>query len=375
MKISKVPVFELKKKKTFKNINFDFNLTTSEDDGLLKQDISEKLKKFLTRRYSSNLTNSSSMENSTHRRKHGHRLLRLILKNYKKDVEGKKILEIGCGSGFLLKLFKEKKSDVFGIEPSKANNIKDITILKKFYHDVKYKKKFDIITSNAVLEHEFKPNLFIQKSYNELNYGGMIFICLPDFTKLISNGDPTLVNHEHISYFTKSNLKHYLIRNKFSKVKVFSDKYGNLFGLGFKEKRKKNSKISFVKNMKKKQDINYFRKFFSCVKKIEKWLYKEEKKNFNLGLYGATSSVSVIFSQINFNKKNIFIFDGDSQKQKKYIDSFPNPILDGENIRKKKIKKIIILPYFYEKEIKNYLIKNINFNPKSIKSLSNFFQK
>ncbi len=100
---------------------------------------------------------------------------------------------------------------------------------------------------------------------------------------------------------------------------------------------------------------------------------KKKKKNYNLGLYGATSSVSVIFSQINFNKKNIYIFDGDSQKQKKYIDSFPNPILDGENIPKKKIKKMIILPYFYEREIKDYLIKNININPKSIKSLSSFF--
>ena len=43
----------------------------------------------------------------------------------------------------------------------------------------------------------------------------MNFICVPDFTKLIQNGDPTLINHEHISYFTKSNLKYYLKNTKY----------------------------------------------------------------------------------------------------------------------------------------------------------------
>tara|TARA_Y100000389_G_C17421826_1_gene497165 strand:+ start:14 stop:1126 length:1113 start_codon:yes stop_codon:yes gene_type:complete len=370
MNIQKVPVFELKKKKSNKSIYFDFKLTVSKHDGLLKQNISKKLKIFLINRYKSKQTNTSPMEKSTHRKKHGKRLFKLIVENYKKDLKGKKILEIGCGSGFLLRLFKKKKLDVFGIEPSNANNLKKLKIKKVFYSKAKYNHKFDIITSNAVLEHEFKPDFFIKKSYKDLNYGGMIFICIPDFTKLIKNGDPTLVNHEHVSYFTKANLKFYLMKNRFSKIKVFSDKYGNLYGVGFKEMQKiKFIKSNFVKN--KRPDINYHKRFFSCVRKMNKWL-KSEKK-YNLGLYGATSSISTLFSQIKFDKKNIFIFDGDSQKQNKYIDSFPHPILDGKNISKKNIKKLIILPYFYENEIKNNLMGKTKLKSLNIKSLSNFF--
>lgn len=371
MIIPKVPLFELNDRKSVKGVDFDFNLIFKKNEGLLKQKISKKLKKFLIERYKSNHSNSSAMEESSHRQRHGYRLFNHIQKYFKKNLYGKKILEIGCGSGFLLGLFKKKNCEVLGIEPSNIKKYKNINIKKDFFLKSKFQSKFDIITSNAVLEHEFNPNKFLKKSYNDLKIGGMNFICVPDFTKLIQNGDPTLINHEHISYFTKSNLKYYLKKNKFMKVRVFSDKFGNLFGLGFKGGKKTN-KINKIKLEKYKDRSQYVNKFYACVKRIDSWLSKENKE-YNLGLYGATSSISTIFSQIQFKKKNIYIFDADTQKQKKYIKSFPHEILEPKKILKKGIKKIIILPYFYEKEIKKFLTNEINFKSKNIKCLSNFF--
>ena len=368
--IKNVNIFELKKRRSLIGKKFDFNLIYEKKNGLLKQKVTKELKKFLIKRYKSNQTNSSPMEKSKHRKKHGLRLFQLIKNNFKKSLSKKKVLEVGCGSGYLLKLFSKESSNVLGIEPSSNKHLeKKIKIEKSFYLDNKFKNKFDIIISNAVLEHEFNPDQFLKKSFNDLNYGGMNFTCVPGYSELIDNGDPTLINHEHISYFTKNSLKFYFIKNNFSKVKVFSDKFGNLYGIGFK--KRKIEKFLRKKIIKKNQDKIYEKKLYKCLKNIDYWI--DKNKSYNLGLYGATSAISTIFSKIKFNKKNIYIFDGDTQKQKKFVDTFPNPILDSKKIIKKNIKKIIVLPYFYEKEIKKFLIKKINFNSKNIKCLSNFF--
>ena len=135
--------------------------------------------------------------------------------------------------------------------------------------------------------------------------------------------------------------------------------------------KKKKLKNFLEKKLLKKTKIKFIKKSYINVLNIDYWI--DKNKSYNLGLYGATSAISTIFSKIKFNKKNIYIFDGDTQKQKKFVDTFPNPILDSKKIIKKNIKKIIVLPYFYEKEIKKFLIKKINFNSKNIKCLSNFF--
>ena len=75
--------------------------------------------------------------------------------DYKKNV-----LEIGCGTGYLLNHIKKFGAYVQGLEPSKVKKIKKIKIEKNFYLKKKFDKKFDIIFSNAVLEHEFDPNKF-----------------------------------------------------------------------------------------------------------------------------------------------------------------------------------------------------------------------
>lgn len=371
--MGKISIFEISQKRSnLKNKGFTFNLVFHKNDGLLKQKVSNKLKNFLLKRYSSKKSNNSSMKKSNHRKLHGFRLFSNIRQNFNKSLKNKKILEIGCGSGFLLKLFKQKGSTVLGIEPSKVEKEKNIKILKTFFSEIKFKNKFDIITSNAVLEHEFEPNKFLKKSYDNLSPGGMNFVCVPDYTKLIKNGDPILINHEHISYFTKTSLKHYFEKNGFSKIRVFNDIYGNLYGAGFKIRRKtitnRNKTYNFNLDKVYAKNLNY------CLKKIENWINKENE-TYKLGIYGAISSISTLFSKIEFDKKNIFIFDGDKEKQKKYIDAFPNPIFDGKYIKSKNIKKILILPYFYEKEIKNYLTNTINFDNKNIKCLSYFFNK
>ena len=375
--IGKINVFNLSKQKKLVNKNyFNFILTTEKSSGLLKQVVPDELINFLIERYSSVSSNTSSMENSSHRKIHAQRLIKIIKKNFKQSFNKKNVLEIGCGTGYLLSLIKKMGAYVQGLEPSRVKKIKKIDIKNEFFLKKKFNKKFDLILSNAVLEHEFNPNKFLKKTFKDLNYGGMQFLCVPDYTNLIKNGDPTLINHEHISYFTKPSLLFYLKKNKFKNISIFSDNFGNLYGIGFKRKTKSSKNKNKNKNQNKnfyfRTDKQYLQNFNNIIKDLNDWI--DNRKNYNLGIYGATSSISTIFSKIKFEKKKIFIFDSDNEKQGKFVDTFPNFIMKPDKIKKKNIKKILILPYFYEKDIYKFLKNDIKFDSKNIKCISNFFR-
>ena len=352
---------------------FDFNLNQNSKTLLIYQKPPNKLKKFLKKKYSSENSSSAQMDKSLHRKKHGDRFIRNLKKTLKKKkFKNNSFLEIGCGSGYILKKLKAEGSNVVGIEPGKKINKSNNTkILNSFFEKINFNKKFDYIINNAVLEHQINPIEFLKKVKKDLKLNGYTFICVPDYEKQLKSGDPTLMNHEHISYFTKKTLKTILRISGFSKVKTFNDGLGNLYGVG---RNLKQLKVSFEYKISKDKNLAkiYFLKFSKTINKIEKWLKLNLKDNLNLGLYGATSSITNIFSLIKHDKNKIFIFDTDQSKQNKYINGFSNPVMHPREIKKRRICKIIILPLYYEKEIKDFLKKSINYNSKKIINLSQF---
>lgn len=110
------------------------------------------------------------------------------LKKYKKTWKNADVLEIGCGTGWLLGMIKkEGATHVEGIEPSKKN----VKIIKKYFkkikiHPIKFeefksKQKFDLILGVMVFNHI--KNL--DKSFSKLSYllkdKGELQIIVPDY--------------------------------------------------------------------------------------------------------------------------------------------------------------------------------------------------
>lgn len=93
-----------------------------------------------------------------------------------------RILEIGCGNGFILKaLFDRGFKHVYGVEPSKdARNQADPKIKKNitlnvFSADLFPKQKFDFIFILQTFDHIPDPNTFLQDCHRVLKPGGKIF--------------------------------------------------------------------------------------------------------------------------------------------------------------------------------------------------------
>lgn len=119
---------------------------------------------------------------------------------YKKEIENKSILEVGCGRGsFLISVlrnFKYKKLTGLDVSLPPVNVIKfypDIEFVDADVTEFKVVDKYDIIYSNHVLEHMGPLDLdsHFQSITNSLKPDGMVIINLPN--KLFGPSDVTRI--------------------------------------------------------------------------------------------------------------------------------------------------------------------------------------
>jgi len=131
------------------------------------------------------------------------------------SLSGKKILEVGCGNGYVLAAAKEKSSQCYGSEFSKKNIAKAIhnTGLPIYPDPLESfpQKDFDIIMSFDVLEHVEHPVNFVQSISNLLKPGGYILFYTPNYdsfsVKLLKEYSSYVDPTEHIILFNSGSLQ------------------------------------------------------------------------------------------------------------------------------------------------------------------------
>jgi 2-polyprenyl-3-methyl-5-hydroxy-6-metoxy-1,4-benzoquinol methylase len=130
-----------------------------------------------------------------------------FLKNYKPG----KILDVGCGHGWLLSVLN-KKWKKFGIDISELAS-KNASIYGKIYTGnlKNYKEKdFDVITALHLIEHLNKPEEFIIKINKILKKKGILILETPDFDSAAARryGNKFRLLHDktHVSLFSQDSL-------------------------------------------------------------------------------------------------------------------------------------------------------------------------
>lgn len=129
---------------------------------------------------------------------------------HESDFSGQRVLEIGCGTGYLLSLLKARGADVLGIEPGAqgrdGGRRHGVSVVNGFFPHPEVAGKFDLVIAYAVLEHIPDPVAFMRTIGDSLSVHGVAYIAVPDCAPYLRNGDVSCLLHEHWSYFNTGSL-------------------------------------------------------------------------------------------------------------------------------------------------------------------------
>lgn len=112
----------------------------------------------------------------------------LFIDTFLNSLNGKEVLDIGCGLGNLTNYMKEKGFNLTGIDLSDEmlnfakSKYKDITFLKMNMNDIKFDKKFDGISFLYSLFHLSKKEVVnaLPKYYNLLKDDGKMLLIMQE---------------------------------------------------------------------------------------------------------------------------------------------------------------------------------------------------
>ncbi len=124
------------------------------------------------------------------------RILLYFFNKFLHKIDRAKILEIGCGTGFVLKaLSKLNKFDLYGAElyleglKFAKSRLEDIEFFQMDARDIPFENKFDAIGAFDVLEHVEEDWLIVKSAFKALKAGGLFFITVPQHKFLWSRQD------------------------------------------------------------------------------------------------------------------------------------------------------------------------------------------
>jgi 2-polyprenyl-3-methyl-5-hydroxy-6-metoxy-1,4-benzoquinol methylase len=140
-----------------------------------------------------------------------------------------KLLEIGCGFGYLLDFFKQQGWDVTGVEPLKAGCLHaktkfKIEVVPTIVEDAGFEDNaIDVTLMMHVIEHVPDPAGTLKEIYRILKPGGLLVLETPRYDtwtfKILGKRERSLSCNGHIYFFTGNTLQAMATKVGFQVVK------------------------------------------------------------------------------------------------------------------------------------------------------------
>jgi len=145
-----------------------------------------------------------------------------------KDIEPKKVCEVGCGEGSILKWLSDSDfaEQLYGIDISESGiektyekRIKNVIELKVFDgYNIPYPDHFfDLVVCSHVLEHVEHPRLLLREIKRVSRY--QVFEVPVDFSFYVDKKAAHFLNYGHINIYTPGLFRFLLLSESFSLLK------------------------------------------------------------------------------------------------------------------------------------------------------------
>lgn len=274
-------------------------------------------------------------------------MINLRRKQYEKfinqfNLTGKKIIEIGCGKGEFLKVWKDFDVNASGIEFN--SELVEIAInnglnVKQFFVDdensVIPDGPFDAFCQFNFLEHQPHPNEMIKGIYNNLKDNGVGLVTVPSLEYILQyNGYYELIR-DHIAYYSKETLSLLFQKNGFEVLSISTVNRDT---------------HEIIVRKRSKIDVSNWNKIFNCLKQ-EFDNYCEEFKNKKIAVWGASHQGFTLIPTMELSNKVEYIIDSAVFKQGKFAPSSHVKIVEPDYFYKNPVDSILIVAPGYTDEI------------------------
>ena len=268
----------------------------------------------------------------------------------KYNLKGKSILEVGCGRGEYLSIFKQTEvSLAHGIEYSKESVSScinsEISVTKGFFGDENFvlpKQKYDGFICLNFIEHWPNPNKVLAHLKKNLSEDAIGIIEVPNFDMILKQGLYSEFISDHLFYFTKDTLTFMLNYNGFEVIEcsvIWHD-----YILSAVVRKRKRIDLSLLKSRK----LNVETELNSFIDKFEK---KE------VAIWGAGHQSLAVMSLAKLENKIRYVVDSAPFKQGKYTPATHFPIVAPIELVNNPVKAVIIIAASYSNEVA-YIMKN-----------------
>lgn len=282
-----------------------------------------------------------------------------------RDINEKKILEIGGASGILVNYFLNSDLNFKWhiVEPSKQKFEDDrITFFNSLFENFSSKEKYDYVVNSHLLEHVYNPIEFLTLVNNYLNLGGIQFISIPNIEHWLKEGYSNSLFFEHTYFYNQRVIEHLLTSTGFYIDKIIEGTHSIFI---------KCIKVQDVKNVDMQKQIleidseNIFLNYIDSLSDSVEQINSLNKEDYSIFLFGA-HIFSQILLNIGLNEDSIIgILDNDPSKIGKRLYGYNQKVFSPSEIMLYKNPCVVVKAGVYSSEISKQLIE-INPNTKII---------
>lgn len=266
---------------------------------------------------------------------------------------GKKVIDVGCGDGHVVKILADAGVSAVGIEPSKkAKAIGESQCLRIIEGYVTRESgiegsPYDAFVSIHSLEHAPDPNDFLQGVRAALAPRGAGLVEVPSVEQAIERSRFYDFLADHLSYFSAETLRFALEKNGFEVLKVERDWGGE--HLVAHVKRREGADFSELRRHAEQLPAEFERFVAACS--------SEDRR---VALWGASHHAITLLAMVQ-TKGVEYVVDSAAYKQGRLTPVSHLPIVGPERLRSHPADVVIVIAPRYNDEIVEQLKSELQF--------------
>lgn len=261
----------------------------------------------------------------------------------KHALQGRKVIEIGCGRGEYLALLQEAGVEAHGVEYAEQSvqHCVDhgLKVTRGFVDAADYSlahAPFDAFAVLNFLEHWPDPNAGLSGIAHNLCEGGIGLVEVPNFDMILRNNLFTEFISDHLFYFTRETLETALRLNGYQVIECSEIWYGYI--------------ISAVVKKRPRCDVSSFDHTRHHVKEeLDDYIRRHGGKG--VAIWGAGHQALATIALMGLSGKIKYVVDSAPFKQNKFTPASHIPIVEPGRLNTDPVGAIIVMAASYSDEV------------------------